>query len=63
MGAVQAGSLFAWCQSAAMGGAAVGGVQAVSFAGTALTAVPRFVHTIRARLGAVGEGQRLLGGG
>lgn len=59
MGAVQAGSLFAWCQCVAMGGTAVGGVQAVSLAGTALTTVPRFVHTIRARLRAAGEGQRL----
>jgi hypothetical protein len=64
MGAVQAGSLFAWCQSAAMGGAAVGGVQAVGLAGTALARVPRFVEGIRARLGgAGGEGRGLLGGG
>lgn len=63
MGAVQAGSLFAWCQSAAMGGgAAVGGIQAAGLAGTALTAVPRFVQRVRAQLGAAGEGQRSLGG-
>ena len=30
--AVQAGGLFAWCQSAAMGGAAVGGIQAAGVA-------------------------------
>lgn len=30
---VEAGSLFAWCQSAAMGGAAVGGIQAVGATG------------------------------
>jgi len=36
IGVVQAGSLFAWCQSAAMGGAAVGGVQMAGVAGAAL---------------------------
>ena len=35
IGAVQAGSLFAWCQSAAMGGAAMGGIQAAGVAGFA----------------------------
>ena len=39
IGAVQAGSLFAWCQGAAMGGAAVGGIQAASVAGTVLTSM------------------------
>lgn len=33
MGIVQAGSVFAWCQSAAMGGAAVNGIVAVGAAG------------------------------
>ena len=33
MGIVQAGSVFAWCQSAAMGGAAVNGIAAVGAAG------------------------------
>ena len=37
--AIQSGSLFTWCQSAAMGGAAMGSVQAVGIAGTALTRV------------------------
>ena len=32
-GLVQAGSLFAWCQSAAMGGAAVNGIVALGAAG------------------------------
>ncbi|KAL9102143.1 MAG: hypothetical protein Q9163_002674 [Psora crenata] len=36
MGAVKAGSLFSWCQSAAMGGSALGGIQAVGAAGAAL---------------------------
>lgn len=39
IGAVQAGSLFTWCQSAAMGEAAMGGVQAADLAGAALTRV------------------------
>ena len=39
IGAVEAGSLFAWCQSAAMGGAAVSGIQAAGVAGAALTRV------------------------
>lgn len=39
IGSVQAGSLFAWCQSAAMGGAALNGVQAAGYAGAALTRV------------------------
>jgi hypothetical protein len=38
IGAVQAGSLFAWCQSAAMGGTALGG-QVVGVVGAALTRV------------------------
>ena len=33
IGVVQAGSIFAWCQSAAMGGAAVNGIIAVGAAG------------------------------
>lgn len=33
LGVVQAGSLFAWCQSAAMGGAALNGVAATGIAG------------------------------
>ena len=33
MGAVEAGSLFAWCQSAAMGGAAVNGIIAAGMTG------------------------------
>lgn len=33
MGLVEAGSIFAWCQSAAMGGAAVGGILATGIAG------------------------------
>ena len=33
MGAVEAGSLFAWCQGAAMGGAAVNGIIAAGAAG------------------------------
>ncbi len=33
IGLVQAGSVFAWCQSAAMGGAAVGGILATGIAG------------------------------
>lgn len=33
VGLVQAGSLFAWCQSAAMGGAAVSGIVAGGAAG------------------------------
>ena len=50
IGAVQAGSLFAWCQSAAMGGAAVGSIQAASVAGTVLTRVadiPGLVETFQ----------------
>ncbi|KAJ9652346.1 hypothetical protein H2198_008385 [Neophaeococcomyces mojaviensis] len=38
IGLVQAGSLFAWCQSAAMGGAAVGGIVATGAAGGAVAA-------------------------
>ncbi|KAL8647837.1 MAG: hypothetical protein Q9210_005326 [Variospora velana] len=50
MGAVKAGSLFAWCQSAAMGGRALGGIQAAGVAGTALTRVrdlPELMKTFR----------------
>ncbi|KAL8894401.1 MAG: hypothetical protein Q9192_004351 [Flavoplaca navasiana] len=50
IGAVKAGSLFAWCQSAAMGGGALGGIQAAGVAGTALTRVgdlPELVETFR----------------
>ena len=36
LGLVMAGSLFAWCQRAAMGGAAVGGIQAVGTTGLAI---------------------------
>ena len=35
MGVVKAGSLFSWCQSAAMGGAALGGIQVAGIAGVA----------------------------
>lgn len=50
IGAVQAGSLFAWCQSAAMGGAAVGGVQMAGVAGAALmqaASVPGLVEMFK----------------
>ncbi|KAL9064592.1 MAG: hypothetical protein Q9161_008769 [Pseudevernia consocians] len=50
MGAVKAGSLFSWCQSAAMGGWAVGGIQAAGVAGTALARVgdlPDLMETFR----------------
>ncbi len=33
LGLVEAGSIFAWCQSAAMGGAAVSGILATGLAG------------------------------
>ena len=39
IGAVEAGSLFAWCQSVAMGGAAVGGIQVAGIAGAAMTRI------------------------
>lgn len=39
IGAVKAGSLFAWCQSAAMGGSAVGTLQLAGIAGAAITRV------------------------
>ena len=39
IGAVKAGSLFAWCQSAAMGGTAIGGIQFAGIAGAAITRV------------------------
>jgi hypothetical protein len=39
IGAVEAGSLFAWCQSAAMGGAALSGFQIADVAGAILTRV------------------------
>jgi len=50
IGAAKAGSLFSWCQSAAMGGGALGGIQAAGVAGTALTKVgnlPELVKTFR----------------
>ncbi len=50
MGVVKAGSLFSWCQSAAMGGGALGGIQAAGIAGTALTRVgdlPELMKTFR----------------
>ncbi|KAL8725625.1 MAG: hypothetical protein Q9181_006346 [Wetmoreana brouardii] len=37
IGAVEAGSLFAWCQSAAMGGAALSGIQFAGVAGAAIS--------------------------
>ena len=37
IGVVEAGSLFAWCQSVAMGGTAVGGIQAAGVAGIGTT--------------------------
>lgn len=39
IGAVEAGSLFAWCQSAAMGGAAVNGIIAAGAAGGGVAAL------------------------
>ncbi len=48
--AIQSGSLFAWCQSAAMGGAAMGSIQAAGVAGAALTRVtdmPALVEKFR----------------
>lgn len=48
IGAVQAGSLFAWCQSAAMGGAAVNGIIAAGAAGGGVAAL--------ATAGAMGRG-------
>jgi len=39
LASVEAGSLFAWCQSAAMGGAAVGGILATGVAGAGVVAV------------------------
>ncbi|KAI4190096.1 MAG: hypothetical protein L6R41_001015 [Letrouitia leprolyta] len=50
MGVVKAGSLFSWCQSAAMGGGALGGIKAAGIAGTALTKVgdlPELMKTFR----------------
>ncbi len=50
IGAVKGGSLFSWCQSAAMGGRALGGIQAAGVAGTALARVgnlPELVETFR----------------
>ena len=47
IGAVQAGSVFAWCQSAAMGGAAVNGIIATGAAGGGVAAL--------ATAGAVGQ--------
>lgn len=48
--AVEAGSLFAWCQSAAMGGAAIEGIQVAGATGAALTKVtevPGLVQTFQ----------------
>ena len=48
--AVKAGSLFSWCQSAAMVGSALGNVQAASVAGTTLKKVgdlPKVMETFR----------------
>ena len=39
IGVVRAGSLFSWCRSAAMSGAALGGIQVAGTAGAALTRV------------------------
>jgi len=39
IGLVEAGSFFTWCQSAAMGGAAVGGILATGFAGAGVAVV------------------------
>ena len=50
IGLVQAGSLFAWCQSAAMGGAAVNGIIACGAAGGSLA--------LAATGGAVAGGQK-----
>ena len=50
IGAAKAGSLFSWYQNAAMGGGALGGIQAAGVAGTALTKVgnlPELVETFR----------------
>ncbi len=50
MGVVKAGSLFSWCQSAAMGGGALSGIQAAGVAGTALARVgdlPELMETFR----------------
>lgn len=48
IGLVRASSLFAWCQSAAIGGSALGGIKLVGVAGAALTSVsdiPGLVET------------------
>jgi len=50
IGAIEAGSLFAWCQSAAMGGAAIGGIHVAGIAGAAITKVvdiPGLVETFK----------------
>lgn len=50
IGLVQANSLFAWCQSAAMSGSALGSIKLVGVAGAALTSVsdiPGLVETFR----------------
>lgn len=39
IGVVRAGSLFSWCQSAAMGGTALGSIQLAGVAGAALTKI------------------------
>ena len=41
IGVVKAGSLFSWCQSAAMGGGALAGIQAAGAAGAASAALTR----------------------
>ena len=50
IGVVKAGSLFSWCQGAAMGGGALNGIQAAGVAGTALARVgdlPDLIETFR----------------
>lgn len=44
LGIVEAGTLFAWCQSAAMGGAAVSTIVTTGALGGALATVPGLVH-------------------
>ena len=47
IGLVEAGSFFAWCQSAAMGGAAVNGIIATGVAGATMPVIPRMVQTFK----------------
>jgi len=50
IGAVEAGSIFAWCQSAAMGGAAVNGIIATGVAGAGaatMPVIPRMVQMFK----------------